>query len=121
MHEVIRRMINYIVTDLIQTTQSATRRGTGPQSIDDVRAQAKPLAGLSESVREEHMELMMFLREHVYRHYKVLRMTSKARRVLQELFDAFFNDVNLMPPEHRDMRAFVGEGRAAPRPSPRRG
>ena len=54
-------------------------------------------------MREEHTELMMFLREHVYRHYKVLRMTSKARRVLKELFDAFFNDVNLMPPEHRDI------------------
>jgi dGTPase len=44
----------------------------------------------------------MFLREHVYRHYKVLRMTSKARRVLKALFEAFFGDVSLMPTEHRD-------------------
>jgi dGTPase len=100
-HEVIRRMINYIVTDLIQTTQS-NLQAADPKSIDDVRTQPKSLAALSEAGREEHTELMMFLREHVYRHYKVLRMTSKARRVLKALFEAFFGDVSLMPTEHRD-------------------
>ena len=100
-HEVVRRMINYIATDLIQTTKS-NLDAARPQSIDDVRAQPKPLAALSATGNEEHVELMMFLREHLYRHYKVLRMTSKARRVLKALFDAFFGDVNLMPPEHRD-------------------
>jgi dGTPase len=101
-HEVVRRMINHIATDLIQTTQS-NLDAARPQSIDDVRAQPKPLAALSAAGNEEHVELMMFLREHLYRHYKVLRMTSKARRVLKALFDAFFGDVCLMPSEHRDI------------------
>jgi dGTPase len=101
-HEIVRRMINHIATDLIQATQSNLDEAR-PQSIDDVRAQSKPLAALSETGREEHAELMMFLRERLYRHYKVARMTSKARRVLKELFDALFGDVNLMPPEHRDI------------------
>src|SRR5581483_11905333 len=77
-HEVVRRMINFIVTDLVRTTQ-ARIDATEPRSIDDIRAQPKPLASLSDVAREEHLELMEFLREHVYRHYKVLRMTSKAR------------------------------------------
>jgi dGTPase len=101
-HEVIRRMINYIVVDLIRTTQSRLDEAR-PRSIDDVRALSKPLVGLSETVREEHLELMEFLRQHVYKHYKVLRMTSKARRVLKALFGAFFEDVSLMPPEYRDL------------------
>jgi dGTPase len=101
-HEIVRRMINHIATDLIQATQSNLDEAR-PQSIDDVRAQSKPLAALSETGHEEHVELMMFLRERLYRHYKVARMTSKARRVLKELFDALFGDVNLMPPEHRDI------------------
>jgi len=101
-HEIIRRMINFIVVDLIRTTQSRLDEAR-PNSIDDVRAQARPLVGLSETAREEHLELMEFLREHVYKHYKVLRMTSKARRVLTALFAAFFEDVSLMPPEHRDL------------------
>jgi dGTPase len=101
-HEVIRRMINFIATDFIQTTQSNIDAAQ-PQSIDDVRNQPKPLAALSETGQEEHLELKRFLHEHVYRHYKVLRMTSKARRVLTALFEAFFEDVSLMPPEHRDV------------------
>jgi len=115
-HEIIRRMINHIVLDLIHTTQSQLARAK-PNSIDEVRAHAKPLAGLSDECREEHLELKEFLREQVYRHYKVLRMTTKARRVVQELFDAFFKDVTLMPPEHRDQAlkseaANPGAGRA---------
>jgi dGTPase len=101
-HEVVRRMINHIATDLIQTTQ-ANLDAARPGSMDDVRAQPKPLAALSATGHEEHVELKTFLHEHLYRHYKVLRMTSKARRVLKALFDAFFGDVSLMPPEHRDI------------------
>jgi dGTPase len=101
-HEIIRRMINFVVVDFIRTTQGRLDEAQ-PHSIEEVRALSKPLAGLSDAVREEHVELMEFLREHVYRHYKVLRMTSKARRTLKELFDGFFEDVSLMPPEHRDL------------------
>ena len=100
-HEVIRRMINHIVLDLIHTTQSQLRKAK-PESIDEVRAHSKPLVALSDECREEHLELKELLREQVYRHYKVLRMTAKARRVVHELFDAFFKDVTLMPSEYRD-------------------
>jgi dGTPase len=101
-HEVIRRMINHIVVDFIRTTQAQLAR-VAPRSIDEVRAHAEPLAMLSDDCREEHLELKKFLQEHVYRHYKVLRMTSKARRVLQQLFEGFIKDVSLMPPEYRDL------------------
>ncbi len=100
-HEVIRRMINHIVLDLIRTTQLHVARAE-PTSMDEVRAHSEPLAALSDECREEHLELKEFLREQVYRHYKVLRMTAKARRVVHELFAAFLNDVTLMPTEHRD-------------------
>jgi dGTPase len=111
-HEIIRRMINFVVTDLIRTTQSRLDAAC-PRSIDDVRALSKPLVGLSDATREEHIELMEFLRDHVYKHYKVLRMTSKARRVLKALFAAFFEDISLMPPEHRDL-ALHSEGAQGP-------
>jgi dGTPase len=103
-HEVIRRMINHIVVDLIHTSQ-ARLEATHPASIDEVRSLPNPLIALSDTTREEHGELMQFLRERLYRHYKVLRMTAKARRVLKELFDAFLSDIQLMPPEHREAAA----------------
>jgi len=103
-HEVIRRMINYIVVDLIRTSKTGLE-AVRPASIEDVRLQPRPLIALSEGAREEHAELMQFLRERLYRHYKVLRMTAKARRVLTELFEAFLGDIQLMPPEHHEAAA----------------
>ena len=100
-HEVIRRMINFLVVDLIETSHAAIEAAL-PGSIDDVRRRKKPLIGLSAAARAEHLELKAFLNEHVYRHYKVLRMTAKARRTLQALFEALVQDIYLMPPEHRD-------------------
>ena len=115
-HETIRRMINFVVTDLIRTTQRRLREAA-PSSIEDIRRRSKPLVSLDGVMQEEHLELKGFLRERVYRHHRVLRMTAKARRVLKELFDAFLEDVELMPPEHRDaavrgMREHGVRGRA---------
>ncbi len=115
-HEIVRRMINYVVTDLIETTAAAIADAT-PESPDDVRAAAEPMAAFSEQVAAEHLELKQFLRDRVYRHYRVLRMTSKARTVVRSLFDAFFARIELLPTEHHeaavDMETQSGEsGRA---------
>src|SRR6202140_3059725 len=99
-YEILRRMINLLVTDLIDS--SAARIGaSGVRSIAEVRSHPGPLIGFSDTTRELNYTLKTFLREHVYKHYKVRRMTSKARRVMRELFDAFFNDPSLMPDEHQ--------------------
>ena len=52
-------------------------------------------------MREEHLELKPFLRDNLYRHYRVQRMTRKASGVVQDLFGVFMGDVLLMPDEHR--------------------
>ncbi|MGC8520776.1 MAG: deoxyguanosinetriphosphate triphosphohydrolase [Steroidobacteraceae bacterium] len=101
-HEVIRRMINHIVVDLIRTSRQHITEAA-PACIDEVRLLSRPLIGLSEQTLEEHRELMRFLRERVYRHYKVLRMTTKAKRVIEALFSAFMEDIQLMPPEHQEL------------------
>ena len=115
-HEVVRRMINYVVTDLVETTDDALR-GAGPVSVEDVRSQPAALVQFSEIVAAEHLELKHYLRDHVYRHYRVLRMTNKANTVIRSLFDAFFERPELLPDEHfqaaRDMESESGEnGRA---------
>ncbi len=99
-YEILRRMINHLVTDLIDS--SAARLGASDvRSIAEVRSYPGPLIGFSDTTRESNYTLKTFLREHVYKHYKVRRMTAKARRVVRELFDAFFNDPTLMPDEHK--------------------
>jgi len=79
-HEVVRRMIDYTVNDLIDASTAAIA-AAAPESADDVRALSAPLLTFSEPVRAEHLELKRYLREHLYKHYRVLRMTTKAGRV----------------------------------------
>jgi len=99
-HETIRRMIDRVVRDVVSA--SAERlSAVALQSIDEVRAQPAPLIVMSEKVREEHLELKRFLNTNLYRHYRVLRMTNKARKVLRELFEVFMQDIDLLPSEHR--------------------
>ena len=92
-------MINRLVSDLIDTS-AARLRSAGIETAADVRARAAPLIGFSDSTGEANHTLKSFLREHVYKHYKVQRMTSKARRVMTQMFEAFFGDPGLMPEEH---------------------
>jgi dGTPase len=98
-HEIIRRMINEVVVDVIRTSDERLRLAA-PASIDAVRAHGTNLIAMSEEISAQHLELKRFLRERVYRHHRVLRMTSKAKRVLESLFSAFMSDVRLMPEEH---------------------
>ncbi|HEX2789244.1 MAG TPA: deoxyguanosinetriphosphate triphosphohydrolase [Steroidobacteraceae bacterium] len=100
-HETVRRMINEIVIDVIES--SLARLGAAqPQDIDAVRSHAEPLMGMSEGMRAQHLQLKQFLRDEVYRHQRVLRMTTKAKRVVSALFTAFMDEIRLMPAEHRD-------------------
>ncbi len=101
-HETVRRMVNEVVIDVIESSQERIRLA-GPRDIDAVRSLGEPLMGMSEQMRAGHLQLKQFLREHVYRHQRVLRMTTKAKRVLSALFTAFMDEVKLMPAEHRDM------------------
>jgi len=101
MHEIVRRMINEVVVDVIRAS-TLQLQAAAPSDIDAVRAQDKPLIAMSAEIREQHLELKRFLREHVYRHHRVLRMTSKARRVLEALFAAFMDDVRLLPEDYAD-------------------
>lgn len=98
-YEILRRMINHLVSDLIDS--SAARLGcAGVRSIAEVRSHPNSLIGFSDATGEMNRALKSFLRERLYKHYKVRRMTAKAQRVVRELFGAFFNDPGLMPDEH---------------------
>ena len=80
---------------------------SGVASIDDVRA-APPLAAFSPALLDEHRELKRFLLHHLYRHYKVARMSAKARRIISDLFTAFIGDARLLPPEYQARESLEG-------------
>jgi dGTPase len=96
-HETVRHMIGTLVNDLIRQTEHNIRE-YAPKTPDDVR-NAPPLAAFSAEMLELNRELKGFLRTYLYRHYRVMRMTAKARRIIGDLFQAFMEDPRLLPPQ----------------------
>jgi dGTPase len=97
-YEIIRRMINRVVTDLIDTTQ-ATLDDLQPESIDDVRAHNGVMVSFSEAVRNEHVALKAFLMKNLYKHPQVQEMTESAGRMVSMLFQSYMSDPGQMPAE----------------------
>lgn len=111
-HEVLRRMIDAQASDLIETSK-ARILAADPASAEQVRAHPDPLIGFSDNMRERHLELKRFLRKNLYLHYRVHRMTAKAMRTVQALFDVFFDDANLLPGAFQE-RAKLAEAEHGP-------
>ena len=97
-HEVIRRMINVMVVDLIDTSRSNIL-DINPKNIEDIRNQNKQTMAFSNAMCEQKLELKQFLRKNLYRHYRVHRMSMKACAIIEALFDAFMNDPRILPTE----------------------
>ncbi len=98
-HEVVRRMINMQVTDLIETSRTKIK-AAAPTEINEVRQQARPLIGFSDEMYAYNLELKRFLRKGLYQHYRVRRMSAKAGRIIKSLFEIFIEDPHLLPPEY---------------------
>jgi len=96
-YEVVRRIINTQVSDLIETTSQLLDHEK-PKSTDDVRHAGKALVIFSDEMHQRNLELKRFLRNNLYRHYRVHRMSTKAIKIIHELFDAFLQDMRLLPP-----------------------
>jgi len=97
-HETIRRLIDLMVTDLLAETRRRIEAGR-PDSAAAVRHLAAPLVAFSDEMRQNDRALRSFLFARMYRHYKVNRMTSKARRVVRELFDHYLARPDCLPDE----------------------
>ena len=111
-YEIIRRMINTVVSDLIEETRRKLDEAA-PQSIDEVRRAGGPLVRFSEPILEQHMELKRFLNRHLYRHEKKLAMTQEVQAMLKKLFKTYMADVEQMPLEFSSAAGQVDDsGRA---------
>lgn len=113
-HESVRRLIGHMVDDLIAETRRRVS-ALAPATADDVRRAGRPLVAFSETMQQNDRALKAFLRDRMYRHYKLNRMTSKARRLVKDLFQLFVNEPECLPTEWQrrtDGRATLRTARA---------
>ncbi|HKY31210.1 MAG TPA: deoxyguanosinetriphosphate triphosphohydrolase [Candidatus Polarisedimenticolia bacterium] len=106
----LRRMIDRLVTDLVESSRAAIE-ASGVKSVEDVRRLPGPVMGLSADVAARNKELKRHLHQHLYRHHHIERMKDKARRIMEALFERYRDNVNLLPEEHRAKIDAVGRDR----------
>ncbi len=111
-HEVIRRLIDHMVGDLIGETQDNLNQ-EDPDNANAVRQCGRALASFSESFTECDRQLREFLMKRMYRHYLVNRETSKSRRIVQDLFALLMDEPGCLPPEWQARFAGRDEKRRA--------
>jgi dGTPase len=78
-----------------------------------VRMAREPLVGFGEQVRQDDAELKSFLFSRMYRHYKLNRMASKARRVVTDLFELFMAEPNCLPTRWQSSELLADEDQRA--------
>ncbi len=100
-HEVVRSMIGVFVTDLIDSSRERVN-AAAPEDLAAVRSQPRALIGFSEPYSSAKTALKQFLREHLYRHPKVSKMTGQAQEIVSKLFEVFLDDYQRMPTEYAD-------------------
>lgn len=96
----VKKMINELVTDLIENTEKEIQERK-IKTIEDVKENGKGLVDFSPRVKEKLSQLKKFLFKKLYRHYKVERMTEKAERILSDLFFAYSKNPNIIPPNFK--------------------
>ncbi len=111
-HETIRRVIDAMITDVIEETGRRLAK-LGPKDADGVRRAKRKTVGFSERMADANQAIKDFLFARMYRHWRVNRMTAKARRLTEELFRLLLADPSLLPDDWRARAGEAGLSRAA--------
>ena len=106
-YQTIRQLINIQATDLAENI-SRTIKEEGISSVEDVRRRSTALASFSAEMQEKNIRLKAFLMDNLYSHYRVQRMASKARRIINELFEIYVKTPGLLPPHFSSQVDEVG-------------
>ncbi len=87
-HEIVRRMIDYIVSDLIETSKDLIDKYK-PASVDSIRECSKSLIKMSQTTEKEHNNLKKILRKNLYQHEQVNLMSQRATETVKYLFNVY--------------------------------
>ena len=111
-HETLRRVINAMVTDLLAETNRLLAK-LDPKDPDAIRRSRHRVVAFSPPMAEANQAIKDFLFARMYRHWRVNRMSTKARRLTEELFRLLHADPTLLPDDWRARAGEAGSQRAA--------
>ncbi len=111
-HETIRRVLDRLIRDVVEESRAALQR-LDPRSADDIRTAPGVVVAFSPPMAEANRVIKAFLFAHMYRHWRVNRMASKARKMTAALATLLLEDPSLLPDEWGERAGRPGSQRAA--------
>ena len=97
-HELVRRLITWMVEDVIRTSLGNLAR-LAPKTVEDVRNAGETIVCFSEEMVKAEAGIKRFLFDHVYRERHVMEVMGNAEQVLKDLYLYHFEDPDSMPLE----------------------
>ncbi len=94
----VSKVIGKQVKDVVEETSKNIDR-FNIKTVDDIREAPQKIALFGEEMNGLNEELKTFLMEKLYRHYRVVRMSGKAERILKDLFRTYLNIPLQLPPD----------------------
>jgi|UniRef100_A0A7C4KIB0 dGTPase len=95
-HQIIRRLIGMEVTDIVQNTDLRLRESM-VRSVEELQRLPYNVVTFSDEMRRRNRELKDFLYSNLYRHWRVMRMSVKAERIIRDLFEAYRATPSILP------------------------
>ena len=102
-----RHLVDLLVSDLIDSLQQRITEYKF-KNVKDIRNHGVPVVGFCEVLEEQRKELKTFLMKNFYRNYRLMRMATKARRIMSDLFESYLMEAGQLPP-HILRRVAEGE------------
>jgi len=99
LHETIRRITYSLIFDICETS-SLNIEKYKPKRINDIR-KLPSIIKLSKNMEQKQFELKQFLRNSLYKHERVVKMTDNAKKIIKDLFFHFMNDPSLLPKSYK--------------------
>jgi dGTPase len=96
--EAVRRMIGEMIDDVLAETRRRVA-ASGVDSAEDVRNLGAALIAFSPPMSEDLARLRVFLHARMYRHWRVNRSRSQARRIIADMFALFLAEPDVLPAE----------------------
>lgn len=96
-YQIIRAIINEQVTDLLMQTEANIKRFK-VQRPQDAEKIPERIVAFSRAMTEARKPMRAFLKESLYQHYRVIRMSNKAYRFITSLFAIYAEKVEQLPP-----------------------
>ena len=97
-YEIVRGLIKLMVDDLVSNTKKNINENR-IVNYRDVIESKKQIVSFSEYIIQQEKILKNFLKNNMYEHSKVKRMTIKAKKIISDLFDLYLTETSLLPSE----------------------